>query len=156
MALRLSTGLKKGLLTTGDFKTLMDNGVLVVYSGSQPADADSVENGTKLMEITDSGAATAVPMGAGDGLTFDEPEGTGSDTLMPKAAAETWQEASALATGTAGWFRFYSGDYVQGATVTGLHFDGNIATSGGELDLASLAIILAASHTVSNFNVKFG
>lgn len=60
MALKLSTGLKNGILNGEDIKTLLNDGVIYVYSGSAPSSADDVPTGTQLLKITkDGGALTA-------------------------------------------------------------------------------------------------
>lgn len=57
MALKLSTGLVNKLMTTGSFKSVLANCVIEIYSGSQPADADTAVSGTLLVTLTKSGGA---------------------------------------------------------------------------------------------------
>jgi hypothetical protein len=60
MAIRLSTGLVNKMMDTGSFKDIFANAVLDIYSGTQPADADTAASGTALVLITKaSGAYTA-------------------------------------------------------------------------------------------------
>ena len=55
-AVRLSTGLRTALLGgaggTAGLKTLLEGGVLDIFTGSQPVSADYVETGTKLVRIS--------------------------------------------------------------------------------------------------------
>ncbi len=152
MTLRLSTGLRTALLgvasgDNGSFKDLFADGVLEIYSGSQPADADTAESGTKLVRITlSSGAFT--PSSATNGLEF----GDASAGVIAKAAAETWSGVG-LVTGTAGWFRFYDNDYDPGGGTTTINFDGAVATSGAQLNLSSTTITLSATLTIDAFTI---
>lgn len=59
MAIRLSTGLRNFLSVHGSLKKAFNGGVLKIYSGSQPASADSAVAGTLLCTLTlASGART--------------------------------------------------------------------------------------------------
>ena len=71
--------------------------------------------------------------------------------MLSKAAAETWQ-GTAVATGTAGWFRCYqAGDDPSAAETELARFDGSIATSGAQLNMSSTAIVISAVQTISAF-----
>lgn len=145
MALRLSTGLRNALLGTGNLKTAMANGVIRVFSGVQPSSADNAEAATLLLEITvSSGAFTAGV--ATNGLNFDAP----SEGVLPKAAAEAWSGV-AVATGTAGWYRFYANDLTTGASTSAVRFDGSVSTSGAQLNMSSTAITSGATTTIDSF-----
>lgn len=153
MAFRLSTGLRNKLLGDGstdkDFKNLFANGILKIFSGSQPADADTTESGTLLCTITlASGAFTGGV--STNGINF----GTASAGAIAKAAAETWSGVVA-STGTAGWFRFYANDATTGASTTAARFDGAIATSGAELNMSSTSLTSGATTTITSFSVTF-
>ena len=147
MTLRISTGLRNGLLGTSAFKTLMANGIIDIYSGSQPADADTAESGTQLVRITLASGAF-VSGEAANGLEF----GTPSAGVLAKAAAETWSGVI-LATGTAGWFRFYANTVVTGGSTTAVRFDGAISTSGQQLNLSSTSLTLSATLTIDAFTI---
>jgi len=59
MSLRLSTALRNALMATGSLKRTMRGGVIKIYSGTQPANADAAATGTLLATITvGSGAHT--------------------------------------------------------------------------------------------------
>lgn len=152
MALRLATGLRNALLgkSTGDndsFKDLFADGVLEIYSGAQPTDPDAAETGTKLVRITvSSGAFT--PGAATNGLEF----GDAASGAIAKAAAETWSGV-VLATGVAGWFRFYDNDYDDGADATAIRFDGACGTSGAQLILSSTSMTAGATITIDSFSI---
>lgn len=55
MALKVSTGLANRISDRAAYRTAVTGGRLQIYSGSQPADADSASNGTLLATITQNG-----------------------------------------------------------------------------------------------------
>lgn len=66
MALRLSTGLRTFLMRAGSFKNAFENGVLKIYTGSQPSTADTAVSGTLLNTISlASGAVTSEVLATG-------------------------------------------------------------------------------------------
>ena len=131
----------------GSLKTIMANGILFIYSGSQPANADSAETGTKLVEITLSSGAFS-PETATNGLEFKQ-EISG---VLSKNSLEAWSGV-ASATGTAGWFRFYDNNEDTGADTTACRFDGSVGTSGAQLTVSSTSIVSGATITVDSFDV---
>lgn len=98
-------------------------GLLRIYSGSQPADADDAASGTLLAE-----------------LTFSDPAFGAANSSGVATASAITADSSANATGTAGWFRC-----VDSAANT--VFDGAVSTSGAELNLDSTSI--TSGQTVS-------
>ena len=130
----------------GSLKDVFKDGVLRIYSGSQPSSADSAVSGTLLLEISES--AGAFVAGAFDnGLEF----GTAASGAIAKATAETWQDLG-LAAGTAGWFRFVGNATDAGAASTTLpRIDGSIGTSGADLNMSSTTITVGATYTVDSF-----
>jgi hypothetical protein len=147
MALRLSTGLRNKLLGTASFKTIMQNGVIRIFPGVQPASADDAEGATHVIEITVS-SGTFTPGTATSGLNFADPV-SGACT---KASAEVWSGA-AVSSGTAGWFRFYANDRTTGADTSHARFDGSVSTSGAQLNMSSTAITAGATTTIDSFIV---
>lgn len=152
MAERLSTGLRDALLgASGDsLANLLNTGVLDIYSGTQPTNADTAESGTLLVRITlSSGAFT--PGTATNGLNF----GTPASGVLPKSTGEIWSGV-AVADGTAGWFRFYANTatmFTDGASTTAVRMDGAISTSGAELNMANLSIVTGGTTTIDGFNI---
>ena len=148
MTLRLSTGLRQGLLGTDDLKALLDGGLVTIHTGSQPGSADDAATGTRLCVIYSLEPTT--------GLNFDAPVAG----VLSKAAAESWQ-GTAEDTGTAGWFRFMQFDTDIATTLTNglaassanIRFDGAIAVSGAEMNLSNLAFVSGAVETISQFSI---
>lgn len=52
MALKLSTGLRNYLLSTGSLRKAFEDGVIKIYTGSAPATADLAPTGTLLCPVT--------------------------------------------------------------------------------------------------------
>lgn len=66
MTLRLSTGLRDLVNQQGSVKKALQNGQILIYSGSQPATADAAPTGTLLATVTaNSGARTAEVLATG-------------------------------------------------------------------------------------------
>jgi len=132
----------------GSLKDIFKDGVLKVYSGTQPTDADQAFNGTLLATFSNN-HGTFTPGSPAYGLRF----GTASAGAIAKDSSQTWQ-AVAVATGTAGWFRLYANATDAGAGSTSLpRIDGTIGTSGAQLNMSSLTITLGATITIDTFTV---
>jgi hypothetical protein len=133
----------------GSLKDIMKDGVLRIYSGSQPADADTATAGTLLLEISvDAGAFVAGAFG--NGLEFEN-DPTGGE--IEKASGETWQDIG-LAAATAGWFRFYANPTDAGGASTTLpRIDGSVGTSGADLNMSNTTIAVGATYTIDSFKL---
>lgn len=142
MAFRLSTGLRTGMLGTGGFTTFMNGGKIEIYTGTQPTSADYIETAgaTKLCVVTKDSSA-------GEGLVF----GTAAAGVVPKSA-DTWS-GIVLATGVAGWFRFYGTAGTYGSSSSEVRFDGNIGVSGANLNLSHTNLAKDSTLTLTTFNV---
>jgi hypothetical protein len=148
MSIRLSTGAFEAILSTGSFQSVFAEGVICVYSGTQPANADLVETGDLLCTINvDGGVFTP---GGGVGLEFDAASGK----TISKAAAQTWTGSFAQ-EGTAGWFRFYDNDKVTGASTSAIRFDGSVGTSRSDIIVATTAATVGGAITLDSFTLNF-
>ena len=151
MALRLSTGLRNIMMTaTGgkSFAEAMQDGTLHIYSGAQPTSANDAETGTLLARITLASGAF-VSGNATNGIEF----GDASGGSVGKKSGEVWSGV-AIATGTAGWFRFYANTVVTGAnSTTAVRFDGSCGTSGAQCNMGSTSITLDGTVTIDTVNV---
>jgi len=132
----------------GSIKDIFHDGVLRIYSGSQPSDADQAASGTLLLEISES--AGAFSAGAFDnGLEF----GTAASGAISKSTAETWQDTG-IAAGTAGWFRLCANPTDAGAASTSLpRIDGSIGSSGADLNMSSTNIVVGSTYTIDTFTL---
>lgn len=149
MAERISTGLRNEMLKASG-KSLADalvNGVIRIYSGSQPATADAAETGTLLCLITlASGAFT--PGVATNGIELD----VAASGAVSKKVAEVWSGVG-LAAGIAGWFRHYDNAVTTGASSSAIRFDGAIATSGAEISMINQTVSVGGTITIDSYVV---
>lgn len=105
--------------------------ILRILSGSMPANCAAAETGTKLAEIN------PLP---------DPYLTTSADGTIAKSG--TWSDASADASGTAGYWRLYKAD---GTTCT---MQGDISTTAagtGSMTLADTNIVSGVPFTVQTF-----
>lgn len=148
MTIRLSTGLRNALIGTGGgLASVFANGIIEIYSGAQPANADAAPTGTLLGTVTkDAGAFT--PGVATNGLTW----AAAANGAVTKST-DNWQ-FTGVAAGTAGWFRL-KGNAVDagGVSTTAPRLDGSIANSGGDMNLSNTSIAIGSPNTVDVFSV---
>lgn len=144
MTVRLSTKLRDNLAGTTGFASTFANGVIEIYSGAQPATADSAVTGTLLGTVTlASGAFT--PGSPTNGLTF----AAASGGAVSKSGVWSF---NGVAVGTAGWFRLKgNATDAGGASTTLPRMDGSIAVSGADLNLSNIAIAVSSPVTVDTF-----
>jgi hypothetical protein len=142
MAIRRSIGLRTGLCSTSGIKDLLEGGVLDIFTGSQPASADYVETGTKLVRISSTSGTTV-----NDGLKF----GTSSAGIIP-LTTPAWTGVVSVA-GVAGWFRFYGTTGTSGTSATTIRFDGAVGVSGADLNLSYTNLVADSVLTISTFNI---
>lgn len=140
-------------LKGGSLKDIFKDGVLEIYSGTQPATADAAKTGTLLMKVTLDSAAFTGGLVA-NGLEF----GIAANGAITKKTGEVWSGV-ALASGVAGWFRLYANASDLGvADVSPFAYpriDGNIATSGAEINMSSTTITAGATTTIDSFTITF-
>lgn len=77
--------------------------------------------------------------------------------VISKDASELW-EGLAVATGTAGWFRFEASPLDSGvldSTEAFPRLDGAIGTSGAELNLGNTAFVITVPQIVTSFQLTF-
>lgn len=105
------------------------SGFLRIYDGTRPASGGTAT--TLLAELTCN--ATFAPAASGGVLTLNA----------------ITQDTSANATGTATWFRIVT----SGGTFM---VDGNVGTSGSDLNLNTVSIVSAAAVSVTSFTITAG
>ena len=130
MALSYSTAIRNAQLdqiTTAVGTTAK----LRIYSGTRPANVAASITGTLLAELTCN--ATFAPASSGGVLTLN-----------------SITSATAVATGTASHFRLWN----SGATTAMV--DGDVGTSGSDLNLNSTSITSGGSVAVTSFTITAG
>lgn len=139
MTLRISPGMRNAMLdaifnATG---TSVDSYILEIRSGAQPATADLAPTGTVLASIT-------LPADA-----------FGAAATNQVAKAGTWQDASADATGTAGWWRIRASGDAGTTNNADKRYDGAVTATGGggELELQNTSITTGQTLTITSVTV---
>ena len=150
MAIRLSSGLQAEIKKSGgkSFADALANGVIDIYTGAQPLDADNAETGTKLVRIT-LGSGAFTPGIATNGINFD----TVVSGILLKAVAEVWSGLG-LADGVAGWYRFYDNDVTTGSSTTAIRYDGAIASSGSQLNMSNQNVTNGGTVTIDSAEIE--
>jgi hypothetical protein len=126
----------------GSLKDLFRNGVLDIYSGTQPTTADQTESGTKLARVTIS-SGVFTPGSGVNGINL----GDSTAGVIAKRANEVWSGVG-LVDGTAGWFRFYDNSATTGASATAVRFDGAIATTGAQMNMSNTSVSVGGTTTI--------
>lgn len=143
MTIRASTGLKNAMLGETGLKAALADGVIRIYSGSQPTNADQAVNGTLLVEITVDGGAFSHGSPT-NGLEWDDP----ASGTISKPSADTWT-GTGVATGVAGWARFCANPTDDGTASTTLsRLDMSVGKGTGDLQLSNVNIEIGAPVTV--------
>lgn len=122
MPLQLSTAVRNARLDAIE-STIGTAPTLEIRTGSQPANCAASSTGTLLASMT---------------LPSDWAAAASSGT---KGLSGTWQDASANATGTAGYFRI-----IQSGTC---HVQGSVTAEGGGGDLQLDNVSIAANQVVT-------
>jgi len=126
----------------GSLKDLFRNGILDIYSGTQPTNADTTESGTKLVRVT---------LASGDFEADTDTNGINlGDSVagvIGKLSGEVWSGVG-LVAGTAGWFRLYDNAVTTGASETAVRLDGAIATTGSQMNMSNTSVSVAGTTTI--------
>ena len=110
-----------------------NSGTLVIYNGSQPANADTALSGQTALATFALANPAFAAAGGGSGST------TTKALNIPSAVA-------ASATGTASWFRIYKSDAVTAVA------DGSVGTSSADLIVATTSFVSGATVTLTGTN----
>ena len=116
--------------------TLLNTGYLEIYSGTQPTDANTAIGAQVLLSGGMRFASTAFAAA------------TATSGTVTAAANPVTADPSAVATGTATWFRAYKSD---GTTVV---LDGTVGTSGADLNLNTTSIVTGAVVSCTAFSIS--
>lgn len=147
-----STNLASAELTTGSLKSLLDNGVINIYSGTPPASADAAIGGgnTLLAQICKGDASVAYD------LVWDTPAVNG---VLKKPNADTWSTPTTdkiLASGTATFWRWNKtgDDNSAAASGTNYRLQGLVgADASFSLFLQSAALVAGNSINLAAFQI---
>lgn len=149
MALQVSSGFKAKILGPSAFEDIFNGGVIRVFSGVQPVNANVAQAGTLLGTITLDGAPWIAGTGT-NGLAFARTAGVIVNDPMRR-----WR-LTPIASGTAAWWRLIerAGDSGS-ASLTSPRIDGSVAVYGGgttaEMYLDDVALTVGVVRSVTSF-----
>ena len=134
-----------------NFKGLFRYHVIKIFSYYDPASADLVDNGTLLVTLT--GASGAVTPGTStNGLEFGNP----TSGVLPIGGVAV---SGVVSTGgTAGYYRMYDNAVDGAVDTTNFHTircQGDCSTTGAEMILSNLSLVLGATVTINTHNITF-
>jgi hypothetical protein len=142
MAFQLSTGMRNHMLVTGSVKSGLDGGVIRIYAGSPPVNADaSVGSATLLCTISNNDLGTGITLAA-----------SASGGIGQKTVTETWS-GTVTTSGTASFFRFSPVGDDGASTTTVLRLQGTVGTALADLLLATTAFTSGSLRQIDTFHV---
>jgi len=133
----------------GSLADIFQNGILYLYSGSQPANGDTAYAGTLLAKITVASGAWV----AGEETNGLEFQVSASGEIEKNSDVWSGVGLAAASTGTtAGWFRLCAnGTDASGASTTLPRIDGTVGTSGADLNMSSTTIVESSTYTIDSW-----
>lgn len=133
----------------GSLKDTLKDGILYIFSGSQPDNPDSAVSATLLLTITESSGAW-VAAAFDNGLEFEDDPLSGE---IEKASAETWSGACTT-SGQAGWFMFCgNATDARGASTTLPRMTGSLGTANADGIMASTTLTITKTYTLDDFKL---
>lgn len=123
------------------------------------ADGLAVATTQTTSTVTINGGSSATFGGTGspgagttalNGLNFDFPAATG---VISKPVGENWKGLG-LNAGQAGWFRIVAGGSAVTGSADDIVMDGNISTSGGDINAGSLTIVVGAEQVFGSLTLQ--
>lgn len=138
--MKLSTGLRNGMLASNSLKSLLASGEIRIYAGTVPADADaSIGSATLLCTVKNGGS----------GINFASAATAG---VLPKASGETWSGTN-VATGVATFFRHVLAADDGSASSSAVRIQGTVAVAGADLNLTSVSLVSGAPQAIDYYSV---
>lgn len=157
MPIRQSKKLFNDQLTA--IKTALANGVIHLYTGSQPATPEDAPTGTRIGSIQLSGGTWAAGV-ATYGLEF----GTAANATLSKAVAENWL-FTAIAAGTIGWGRFIANTTAGSGSLSAAdvgavdnsetfpRLDFSVGITSGDMTMGKVTYAVGETGAVSSFTI---
>lgn len=145
MTINCSTGFRTGILGPQSFNDLLGGGVVQIYTGPQPANADAPVQGT-LLGIVSVNAQPWTPGNPAAGITY---------SVSGIAAVPAYNEPLAFiaqASGVAGWFRIVGNAFDSGqASLLSPRIDGSIGNGSAPSDMvwSTTNIVIGRSYPLN-------
>lgn len=150
MTVSISHSISNAVLDTGAFNSVFDLCFLQIYSGTIPTNTDPALPDTEAALSGNTLLRTYTV--SDDGSTGLGWAAAAVENVLAKDAAEAWS-GTAVATGTASFFRMTLTGDSGGATPGDLRIQGNVGLTQADLLLPTLAVVSGVSHTVDNFSM---
>lgn len=140
--IKLSTGLRVALAVGDDLKATLDGGLVRIYSGSVPANADAALGSAVLMcEISVGGDGTPVTW-----------EATAPLGVLRKTVSENWT-GNNVADGNPTFFRYVLDGDAGDASATAVRFQGSAGALGSDMYIAELPLVTGQPQSFSLFQL---
>jgi hypothetical protein len=140
--IKLSTGMRESLAITGSLKATLDGGLVRMYSGSVPANADAALGGAVLLcEISVGGDGTPVSF-----------EATAPLGVLAKSVSENWT-GNNLGSGTPSFFRYVLDGDAGDSSATAVRFQGTAGALGSDMFIADLPLVADEPLSFSLFRL---
>lgn len=143
MAFKFSTEIRRQQCVVGSLKSILDGGIIRLYSGTVPYSADDGLLGNDVLcDITVSGT--------GDGLSF---ESTASNATLTKSLNEVWQ-GNVLKSGTVTFFRFILPTDSGLKNTTEVRIQGSVGGPAADLTISNAMLTLGAPQRLEYFAIS--
>lgn len=120
--------------------------ILEFRTGTQPTSANDAPTGTLLVTFYRDGVALGLNLG--DAVSG----GSNQGAIVSKSGSETWT-GTAVANGTAGWWRLRTPGDGGGSSTSDERIDGSISTAGAELNMNDPVIVNGVLQAISQFQI---
>lgn len=144
MAVRFSTGLDNAILDTASFKSAMNGFFIDLYTGVQPASADSAPGATLLRTYSVNG----------DGVTGGT-WGSASNKILNRTSSEV-MSGVAVANGVPGWARIRLASDDNSLSTTYKRIDVSAGVSGQDLAITASNIAVGDADILGVLGVSLG
>jgi len=144
MTIKVSTGLRNGMLAAGTLRSLLSLGFIKIYNGPVPATADAAlaAGNTLLCTISNGGSATGLTMAA-----------AAVNGVLEKNADEPWSGTN-VSGGIATFYRHVAPGDTGVDSPTQVRVQGGIGKLGADMNLTETTLSNGAVQTVDFYSLS--
>lgn len=145
MTIKVSTGLRNYMLSTGSLKTALADGFIHIYDDTVPAPSsadDSIGAAVPLVTISLDGGVNGIEFAIA---------GAANGTLE-KESTETWKGTIDF-SGTATWYRHVGASDSGGLSITDPRIQGTVGTAAADLNLSDTTLTATAEQLINYYSV---
>jgi len=140
--IKLSTKLREDIAVGGSLKSLLDGGLIKIYSGAVPASADAALGAAVLLNTLSAG-------GGGTPVTFNA---TAPGGVLSKTTAENWT-GNNVAGGTPTFFRYALAADDGTASTTARRIQGTAGALGNDMFISTIPMVISAPQSFQLFQL---